>query len=176
MACGPLARSWISLASIRHGTVAIPVAEKALYVVGAIACAALALSVRASFSAPKTAPAPATPTASCVDPEARALAESVQRTLIAQSMNPARVAVAAPGASSGSAAAAAPTRDPSITDAGWRKYVRFEVANPSVKVTQRDDGVFDVKTTDPALRGSVVSMQAFTKTGESDQIFVRVPP
>jgi hypothetical protein len=60
-------------------------------------------------------------------------------------------------------------------DPGPRRYVRFEVPNPAVRVTQNDDGTFDIRSTDPSLAGSILTVTAISESGAADKVLIRVP-
>jgi hypothetical protein len=42
-------------------------------------------------------------------------------------------------------------------------------------VTQKDDGTYDIRTTDPALSGTTMQITAVTATGDEDTLFIRIP-
>jgi hypothetical protein len=123
----------------------------------------------------------------CVDEEARrevaALRQTVaQRDAVIASLG--RRIDGASGSGSGSAGAAtvpgAPTDPanpgpPVVEQADARRFVRFEVPNPAVTVTQKDDGTLEVRTTDPSLAGSVLTVTAITANGHQERVLVRVP-
>jgi hypothetical protein len=42
-------------------------------------------------------------------------------------------------------------------------------------VTQKDDGTFDIRSTDPSLAGSVLTVTAIGESGAADKVLIRVP-
>jgi hypothetical protein len=130
--------------------------------------------------------APPPPVAACVDKEARATLDQVRRELTAADARamsrlampppfpspPVPDATHAEAAPSAQAAAAPAASD----NGGIRRYKHIETANPAVSVVQREDGNYDIKTTDPSLAGSVVVGRATMADGHVDQLFFHVPP
>jgi len=87
----------------------------------------------------------------------------------------ARLARAA-SAPSSSSNPTGPSPSPSTpSDPGPRRYTHFEIPNPAVTVTQKEDGTYDIRTTDPGLAGSVMQITAVTGSGEEDKLFIRIP-
>jgi hypothetical protein len=138
------------------------------YAALAIACAALALGIHAEL---RGAPAPAPAPAACVDQAARDQVAQLRRAVAERDAALARLPPSgpAPGAAPAEPAPAA------STDPGPRRYVRFDVPNPAVRVTQKDDGTLDIHSTDPALAGSVLTVTAISESGAEDRVLIRVP-
>ena len=139
----------------------------------AVACGALALAAFATFRGADGARTTA-PTV-CIDQEARAELDRLRRTvaqrdaLFAQRGPP----VSADLGPALDGDAAAPTSPPPAP--GPRRYVRFEIPNPAVSVTQQPDGLLDIRTTDPTLTGSILTITAITAAGDADQMLIRIP-
>lgn len=132
-----------------------------------LACAALALAIHAELrGAPPPGPA------ACVDQTARDQVTQLRRAVAERDAVLARLppATAAPGAARPAEPAEPPPADP-----GPRRYVRFEVPNPAVRVTQKDDGTFDIRSTDPSLAGSILTVTAISESGAEDKVLIRVP-
>jgi hypothetical protein len=145
-----------------------------------IAGAALALSIYTALRAPDAAGAHA-----CIDREARAQNDKLRKALADRDALVARLARAAsaPAGSPAAAAAAAdmpagsrlPPASSSQPRRGPKRYTRFEVPDPAVTVTQKDDGTYDIRTTDPALSGTTMQITAVTATGDEDTLSIRIP-
>jgi hypothetical protein len=139
----------------------------------AIACVALALSlytaVRGS-SAAKTGD-------KCVDQEARDQTARLRQTIAERDAVITRLVrgASAPAASPTAAAPSAPPPPAAAPESGPRRYTHFEIPNPAVSVTQKDDGTYDIRTTDPALAGSVMQITAVTPSGDEDKLLIRIP-
>ncbi|HEY0482642.1 MAG TPA: hypothetical protein VGD37_34205 [Kofleriaceae bacterium] len=148
------------------------------YVVPVIACAALALSIHA-LRAP--GPSVAAGTERCVDQDAREQIDRLRRALADRDALVARLARAASTqGGQGSAGATIEAPPPSMPAAepaepAPRRFVRFESPNPAVNVTQKADGSYDIRTTDPALAGTVVQITAVTAAGEEEKVLIRIP-
>jgi hypothetical protein len=56
-----------------------------------------------------------------------------------------------------------------------REFTRFVTPNPAVTVTQKPDGTYDVRSTDPALAGSIMQVTAIGPSGEETQMLIRIP-
>jgi hypothetical protein len=138
-----------------------------------IACLALAVAIYAAVR--ERGPAPAAGPTVCIDQEARAQTDELRRLVAAREARLAQLAAAAaaPGASSPAAAAGSAAAPPSAP--GPRRYTHFEIPNPAVTMTQKEDGTYDIRTTDPALSGSILTVTAVTGTGEEDKLFIRIP-
>ena len=145
-----------------------------------LACLALALSIYVALRAPGAAPA-----GPCVDPEARAQVDQLRRALAERDALVARLASRVDAAAGiGPAAGAGPAAEPSSPSppsepapgAAPRRYARFESPNHAVSVTQKPDGSYDIRTTDPALAGSILQITAITESGEQDKVLIRIPP
>jgi hypothetical protein len=138
-----------------------------------IACIALALSIYTAVRGSGDDRAGG----KCVDQEARDQAARLRQTLADRDAVVARLArtVTAQGGGPAAAAlaAAAPATPP--PDPGPRRYTHFEIPNPAVSVTQKDDGTYDIRTTDPALAGSVMQVTAVTSSGDEDKLLIRIP-
>lgn len=130
-----------------------------------IACVALALAIHAELR--RTAAAPSA--GACIDQAARDQVSQLRRAIADRDALLARLSPAAP------APGAAPSAEPPPADPGPRRYVRFEVPNPAVSVTQKEDGTFDIRSTDPSLAGSVLTVTAVSESGAADKMFIRVP-
>lgn len=139
----------------------------------AIACVALALSVYTAVRGSSDAPAGG----KCVDQEARDQAAKLRQTLAERDAVLTRLVrgAAASGASATAAAPSAPPPPAAPPESGPRRYVHFEIPNPAVSVTQKDDGTYDIRTTDPALAGSVLQITAVTPSGDEDKLLIRIP-
>jgi hypothetical protein len=141
------------------------------YAALAIACAALALGIHAEL---RGAPAPASALASaaCVDQAARDQVAQLRRAVAERDAALARLPPSgpAPGARLPTEPAPAASADP-----GPRRYVRFDVPNPAVRVTQKEDGTLDIHSTDPGLAGSVLTVTAISESGAEDKVLIRVP-
>ena len=147
--------------------------HRKVYAALAIACLALAVSiytaVRGRGEAPETGPKV------CIDQEARDQTDKLRRLLAERDARLDRLARAA-GAPSSSPTPAEPSPASSTTpDPGPRRYTHFESPNPAVTVTQKEDGTYDIRTTDPGLAGSVLQITAVTGSGEEDKLFIRIP-
>jgi hypothetical protein len=144
-----------------------------VYTALGVACIALALSARTMVRG--SSEATATGSNACVDQEARDQLDKLRRALAERDALVGQLARAA-NAPGETAAAAGPSQPPSTPpDQGPRRYVHFEVPNPAVSVTQKDDGTYDIRTTDPSLAGSVMQVTAVTQSGQEDQVLVRIP-
>jgi hypothetical protein len=135
-----------------------------------IACAALAVAVHAELRGGAPPPGAAV----CVDQTARDQVTQLRRAVAERDAVLAHLApaTAAPGAGSPAAPPAEPLPP---ADPGPRRYVRFEVPNPAVRVTQKDDGTFDIRSTDPSLAGSILTVTAISESGAADKVLIRVP-
>ena len=49
------------------------------------------------------------------------------------------------------------------------------IPNPAVTVTQKADGTYDIRTTDPKLSGTSMVIKAVTSSGEEDTLVIQVP-
>jgi hypothetical protein len=138
-----------------------------------IACIALALSMYAVVRGPSEATT--TGANACIDQEARAQTDKLRRALADRDALVARLAraVNAPGNASG--AGEPSQRLPAPPDPGPRRFTHFETSNPAVSVTQKDDGSYDIRTTDPSLAGSVMHVTAVTESGEEEKLMIRIP-
>jgi hypothetical protein len=144
------------------------------YVVPVIACAALALSIDAMRAGGPSAPSGAE---RCVDQDAREQIDRLRRALADRDALVARLARAAGTQGSAAAAIEAPPSPPPAEPAAPapRRFARFESPNPAVSVTQKADGSYDIRTTDPALAGTVVQITAVTAAGEEEKVLIRIP-
>lgn len=139
----------------------------------AVACGALALAAFATFRGADGARTTA-PTA-CIDQEARVELDRLRRAVAQRDALRARPAPRVGddvGPEPGDDAAAPSTPPPAP---GPRRYVRFEIPNPAVSVTQQPDGLLDIRSTDPTLAGSILTITAITATGDADQMLIRIP-
>lgn len=148
--------------------------DRKLHAALAIACLALALSIYTAVRGPGGAPAAGS--SARIDQEARDQIDKLRRELAARDVQLAQLARAA-NAPAGSPAAGEAPPPPSSppSDPGPRRYTHFEIPNPAVTVTQREDGILDIRTTDPALSGSVMPITAVTGSGEEDRFQIRIP-
>jgi hypothetical protein len=139
----------------------------------AIACIALALSIHTAVRGPSEANG--TGSSACIDQEARNQVDRLRGALAERDALIARLARAAnaPGAVPTTAGPSPPLAGP--PDPGPRRYVHFEIPNPAVSVTQKDDGTYDIRTSDPTLAGQVVQITAVTQSGEEDKLLIRIP-
>ena len=140
------------------------------YAALALACAALALGIHAEL---RGAPAPAP--GACVDQTARDQVAQLRRALAERAADLARLPPSAPEPGAAPPAEPARSPDPASTDPGPRRYVRFEIPNPAVRVTQKDDGTLDVRSSDPGLAGSILTVTAISESGAEDKVLIRVP-
>lgn len=131
-----------------------------------IACAALAVAVHAELRGGAPPPGPA----ACVDQTARDQVTQLRRAVAERDAVLARLAPGGPAGAAPLAEPPAPTADP-----GPRRYVRFEVPNPAVQVIQKADGTFDIRSTDPGLAGSILTVTAISESGAEDKVLIRVP-
>ena len=138
-----------------------------------IACVALAVSMYAAIRGPGDAK-PRGPDA-CIDQEARNQVDQLRHALADRDALIARLARAANEPGSAPAAIEPPQRPSTPAESGPRRYVHFEIPNPAVSVTQKDDGTYDIRTTDPSLAGSVMQVTGVTQSGEQDQFLIRIP-
>jgi hypothetical protein len=125
----------------------------------------------------------------CIDREAREQTDKLRKALADRDALIARLtrAATAPAGVPGVAAAQAagdmpagsrlppPPSSASPPRRGPKRFTHFEVPNPAVTVTQKDDGTYEIRTTDPALSGTTMQVTAVTATGDEDTLFIRVP-
>lgn len=137
-----------------------------------IACLALALAIYAVIRGPSSAQA--TGANACVDQEARDQADQLRRALADRDAYIARLARAV-NATGGAAAAGEPPQRVAPPDPGARRFTHFETANPAVTVTQKADGSYDIRTTDPSLAGTTMQITAITDSGEAEKVMIRIP-
>lgn len=139
-----------------------------------IACAALALSVRGALRGPTEATPAGGPT--CVDQQARDQTERLRRAMAERDIATAGLArsAGAPAASSQSPSPSPSSPSPP-PEGSPRYYAHFEVPNPAVTVTQKTDGTYDIRTTDPKLSGTTLKITAVTQAGDEDTLFIRIP-
>jgi hypothetical protein len=152
-----------------------------------VACAALALS---AYSALRGSGATGDGRA-CVDQQARDQTERLRRALTERDAVIARLtrqpngtaggqateAAAAPSPSSASSPSSpsSPSAPQSPSPPQPRFYAHFEVPNPAVTVTQKANGTYDIRTTDPKLSGTSMAIKAVTSSGDEDTLFIQVP-
>jgi hypothetical protein len=165
--------------------------KKELYAVGAIACAALAVSVVALVQG-RREPAPivasggpgACASACAAVEEARASVERIWRAMALREAALAAAGSPPPGGPSPPPeappepdAGGAASRSMLSPDAGrWLRYTAFKVSNPAITIAQREaDGLLDVETSDPALAGTIVPVTATTTDGKEIHLLVKVP-
>jgi len=144
-----------------------------LYAALVIACLALALSIHTALRGPSEAKP--TGASACIDQEARGQLDQLRRAVVERDAVVAQLARA--GNAPGSASTAAEPSPPRATppEPGPRRYVHFEIPNPAVSVTQKDDGTYDIRTTDPALAGSIIQVTAVSPSGQEDKLLMRIP-
>jgi hypothetical protein len=149
------------------------------YVVPVIACAALALSIDAMRAGGPSVPSGPSGAERCVDQDAREQIDRLRRALADRDALVARLARASgTQGSAGATIEAAPPPSPPPAEPvapAPRRFVRFESPNPAVSVTQKADGSYDIRTTDPALAGTVVQITAVTAAGEEEKVLIRIP-
>lgn len=153
-----------------------PMKNWKLHAALAIACVALALSIYTAVRGPGGAPAAGAH--ACIDQEARAGANELRRALADRDAVIARLArapVPVPGVPAAGAAAGGPAPPSTPAAPGPRRFTHFEIPNPAVTVTQKDDGTYDIRTTDPALSGTVMEITAVTSSGTEDRMLIRIP-
>jgi hypothetical protein len=151
-----------------------------------LAIAGLALAISIVTAVRGAGGAPAGGSGACVDPEAREQLEKLRRALAERDVLLARLA-RAPGGSGGSGGAGgaasgeagsggeAPQPGAAGSDAAARRFVRFVIPNPAVSVTQKEDGSYEIRTTDPSLVGSVLQVTGVTQSGEEQTLLIRIP-
>jgi hypothetical protein len=144
-----------------------------VYAALAIACIALALSIHTAVRAPGEPKA--TGSNACIDQEARDQTDELRRALAERDALVARLARAANPPGNDSTPGAPSPRPPAPRDPGPRRYAHFEIPNPAVSVTQKDDGTYDIRTTDPTLAGSIMQVTAVTQSGDEDKLLIRIP-
>lgn len=144
-----------------------------LYAALVIACLALALSIHTAVRGPSEA----RPTggSACIDQEARGQLDQLRRALLQRDAVVTQLARAATAQGNSSGASDPPAQPVPPAEQGPRRYVHFEIPNPAVSVTQKDDGTYDIRTTDPALAGSILQVTAVTASGQEDKILMRIP-
>jgi hypothetical protein len=153
--------------------------KKGIYAVGVVASAALAVSVASFVRDHRPPPAPAATAASaCADPDARAAVEQLRRevALLTAALATRSAPSAPPGGMGGTPPGGGGAPRSNVPVGEFRRYAHMETSNPAVTVVQKEDGIYDVKTTDPTLAGTVVLATATGRDGVVDQIWVRVPP
>jgi hypothetical protein len=115
----------------------------------------------------------------CVDADARAAVERLRREVAlneaAQRVSALPPGVLPPGAP-GAPPAAPLAAEGRVPVGEFRRYARIETSNPNVTVAQRQDGSYDVKTSDPSLAGTVLPVKAISSDGYEDTILIRIPP
>jgi hypothetical protein len=160
--------------------------KKERYAVGAIACAALVVSVVALVRG-RREPAPIVASggpcacaSACAEvEEARASVERMSRAMALREAAQAKLRPSSPppGMPPDAVPDGPPPRSTPSPDAGrWLRYTSFKVSNPAITIAQKEEnGLLDVKTSDPALAGSIVSVTATTTDGDEIQLSVRVP-
>lgn len=149
-----------------------------------LAIAGLALAISIVTAVRGAGGAPAGGSGACVDPEAREQLDKLRRALAERDVLLARLARApgAPGASGGGASGEAgsggetPQPRAAPSDPASSRFVRFVVPNPAVSVTQKEDGSYDIRTTDRSLVGSVLQVTGITQSGEEQTLLIRIPP
>ena len=148
-----------------------------------IAGAALALSIYTEVRAVHGPGGEASGAHACVDREARDRADRLVKMLAQRDALVTQLARAASAPASGPAGASGepPTNDgasprrPPPAHPQPKRYTHFEVPNPAVTVTQKDDATYDIRTTDPKLSGTTMQITAVTQSGEEDTLFIRIP-
>lgn len=147
------------------------------YAAVAIAGVALALAIRANVRGGSASPGSGS---ACIDEVARTRTEELTRAIaqrdqvIAQLSRAAMVASVPGGASASQGSPPAPP--PALPgSSAIRRYAHLETSNPAVTVVQKDDGTYDIRTTDPALVGQTIIVTAVTATGEEDKMMIKIP-
>ena len=144
-----------------------------LYAALVIACLALALSIHTAVRG--LSEARPTGGSACIDQEARGQLDQLRRALLQRDAVVTQLARGANAGANPSGAAEPPPQPVAPPEQGPRRYVHFEIPNPAVSVTQKDDGTYDIRTTDPALAGSILQVTAVTASGQEDKILMRIP-
>lgn len=144
-----------------------------LYAVLAVACIALGLSIYTVVRGPSAAKP--TSSSACVDQEARTELGKLRRALADRDAFIARLTRTLPAQSGAATTGEQLSRPSTPPESGPRRYTHFEIPNPAVSVTQKDDGTFDIRTTDPTLAGSILQVTAVTQAGVEDQLMIRIP-
>ncbi len=144
-----------------------------VYAALVIACIALALSMYTVVRGPSDAAT--TGSNACIDQEARAQTDKLRHALAERDALVARLAraVNTPGGTSSTGEPSPRAATP--PDPGPRRFTHFETSNPAVSVTQKDDGTYDIRTTDPSLAGSVMQITAVTESGDEEKLMIRIP-
>jgi len=167
------------MAGERSGAIPPGWTSSRFVVVSAIACVAVGLVVAAV--AGRTRGAASIAPGACVDGAARDQITELRRVVMEQAARTtqlARVAERLPTPATAAAPAprqAAPRQAAPAPDLGPRRYARFEASSDALRVEQRPDGTYDVRTTDPALAGSLARVVAVTASGDEDELIVRIP-
>ena len=144
------------------------------YAAVAIAGVALALAIRANVRDGSASPGVGS---ACVDEVARARTEELTRAVAQRDQVIAQLTRAATApVPVGSSQLPAPSPPPALPgSSAIRRYAHLETSNPAVTVVQKDDGTYDIRTTDPALVGQTIIVTAVTATGEEDKMMIRIP-
>jgi hypothetical protein len=148
-----------------------------VYAALVIACAGLTLSIHTALREPVATTAPG---AAYVEQRSRDQIEQLRRALAERDAMIARLARPPVGLGSSPPGAdvppVAPAQQPSASrDLGPQRFAHFNVPNPAVSVTQKADGLYDIRTTDPALAGTVIQVSAVTESGEEVSLLLRIP-
>ncbi len=147
----------------------------------AIGGLALALSIHTAVRARTTVKAAGATSNACIDQDARDQAAKLRRALAERDVLVARLARTMSTPAGGSLSEETPpdpgrAPDPETSpDPEPRRYARFEIPNPAVTMTQKDDGTYDIRTTNPSLAGSEIQIIAVTQSGDEDRMLVRIP-
>jgi hypothetical protein len=161
--------------------------HRMIYAALAIACLALALSIRTALREPRGASAAAP--GACTDQQARdqiailrnalagrdALIGQLGRAANPASDPPSAVEPSQPPRTAETPAVPATPAASEAPAARRPRYTRFETPNPAVSVTQKADGTYEIRTTDPALAGSVMEVTAVTASGDETKVMIRIP-
>jgi hypothetical protein len=145
----------------------------------ALAMGGLALALSIHTAVRGRADAKPTGSSACIDQEARGQADKLGRALVERDAVIARLervvnaSRSGPGAIEPPSPLSSPPPSKPATS-GIRRYSRFEIPNPAVSITQKDDGAFDIQTSDPSLVGSVIQVTAVTQSGDADEILFRI--
>jgi hypothetical protein len=160
-----------------------------VYAALAIACLALALGIYAVVGERRDAHPD--DSGACVDPQAREQIAALRRAVAERDALVGRLARAANASTPSSPVEPGQpepepepleqleqpetSRQPERPVPARRVFTRFVTPSPAVTVTQKPDGTYDIRSTDPALAGSTMQVTAIGPSGEETQMLVRIP-
>jgi hypothetical protein len=143
----------------------------------AVAGIALAVSIHTALRGPSDGSGDARPTGAgaCTDREARDQLDRLRRVVAERDTLVARLAHGATMPVDPLPPVEPSQRHEEPPETGPRRYARFEIPNPAVSMTQKGDGTYEIRTTDPTLAGSVMPITAITQSGAEDKMLIRIP-